>query len=113
MLYAITESDEKVLDVYEGVPISYEKKIIPVRQFGAWGESGVEGGSYEIVDALVYVDFQRVTRDKPREEYIDRMNMGIGDALKKGVPEEYVESYLRPFIPITSVALSGTSEVDE
>lgn len=119
LLFTITAADEKALDVYEGVPISYEKKIISVQHFGAGGDSGQKGGEYEIVDALVYVDFQRVTEDKPRKEYIDRMNMGIGDALKEGVPKEYVERYMRPFIPIVSVRVPDQDndgpggEVDE
>jgi hypothetical protein len=35
----------------------------------------------------------------PREEYVYRMNMGIHDAVERGVPIEYVERYMRPFIP--------------
>lgn len=50
--------------------------------------------------ALVYVDFLRVTPSNPWEEYIDRMNMGIEEALKAwGLPFSYVDDVIRPFIP--------------
>ena len=37
--------------------------------------------------------------DKPKKEYIYRMNQGIADAVKMGVPEKYVEEVMRKFIP--------------
>lgn len=49
--------------------------------------------------ALVYVDFLRVKESEPKTEYIYRMNLAITDALNEGVPEDYIEKYLRPFIP--------------
>lgn len=49
--------------------------------------------------ALVYVDFLRVEESEPKTEYIYRMNLAITDALNEGVPEDYIEKYLRPFIP--------------
>ena len=48
---------------------------------------------------LVYIDRKRVTDDKPKEEYVYRMNRGIDDAIKMGVPKAYVEEVMRPFIP--------------
>jgi hypothetical protein len=48
---------------------------------------------------LLYIDRKRTKDDKPREEYIYRMNMGIVDALKVGIPLSYVEIVMRKFIP--------------
>ena len=47
---------------------------------------------------LVYVDRKRTQPDEPKKEYVYRMNMGIKDALKEGVPEKYVQEVMRKFI---------------
>jgi gamma-glutamylcyclotransferase len=96
-IYEIDAEDEAKLDVYEGVPESYEKQRLPVSvqrsDHPAYpaGESSV---------ALIYIDYKRTGGSfKPKEEYIDRMNAGIADAVKEGVPDAYIEKYLRPYIP--------------
>jgi gamma-glutamylcyclotransferase len=48
---------------------------------------------------LLYIDRKRTKDDKPREDNIYRMNMGIIDALKVGIPSSYVEKVMRKFIP--------------
>jgi len=48
---------------------------------------------------LVYINRKQVTDSKPKDEYVYRMNMGIKDAVKEGVPQEYVDQTMRPFIP--------------
>lgn len=48
---------------------------------------------------LVYIDRERLSADRPKKEYIYRMNMGIRDAMKMGVPKEYVDEVMRKFIP--------------
>jgi gamma-glutamylcyclotransferase len=50
-------------------------------------------------DALVYIDRKRVAESRPRKEYVYRMNMGIRDAVKMGVPRGYVDAVMRKFIP--------------
>ena len=50
-------------------------------------------------DALVYIDRNRTTEHQPKPEYIYRMNRGIEDGLKAGIPKDYVDQALRPFIP--------------
>ena len=50
-------------------------------------------------DVLVYIDRNRTTDHKPKAEYIYRMNRGIEDGLKAGIPKDYVEQALRQFIP--------------
>ncbi|KIJ55234.1 hypothetical protein M422DRAFT_151765 [Sphaerobolus stellatus SS14] len=91
LVYELTPSDESSLDRYEGVPTDYIKKYLPVHFTSTTGKQ-------EKVDMLVYVDVERVEIGQPYAEYIDRINWGIVDAIKHGVPREYIDKYLRPFI---------------
>ena len=50
-------------------------------------------------DVLVYIDRNRTTDHKPKAEYIYRMNRGIEDGLKAGIPKVYVDQAMRQFIP--------------
>ena len=50
-------------------------------------------------DVLVYIDLDRTTDHKPKAEYIYRMNRGIEDGLKAGIPKDYMDQALRQFIP--------------
>jgi gamma-glutamylcyclotransferase len=83
-VYELSEADVRALDGFEGVSRGcYRKEILKVDVAGR--ES----------DCLVYVDY--VTEEgEPKEEYISRINNGIRDA---GLPEEYVSSSLRPYVP--------------
>jgi len=88
LLYELNEADERVLDRYEGVPNSYQKHMLTIEQ--------PEGKAFE---GLVYVNLSLTDESRPKTEYIYRMNQGIRDAIEEGVPEEYIDKYLRPFIP--------------
>ncbi|KAH9006286.1 hypothetical protein EDB86DRAFT_3097965 [Lactarius hatsudake] len=92
-----SSGDYVSLDKYEDVPSSYEKKIIPLVLITRSGDGETE--EKKTIDALVYVDVARTSRDVPKTEYIHRINMGIKDALQKGVSQSYVDKYVRPFIP--------------
>ncbi len=96
LLYNLSEEDEESLDINEGVPYAYVKRNIDVE---FWGEGSALEGKGKVVRGLVYVDEKRVLEGTPKEEYVYRMNMGISDAVGKGVPVEYVDRYMRPFIP--------------
>jgi gamma-glutamylcyclotransferase len=98
MIYLLDEADEAVLDRYEGVPLDYEKMILPTQYLGKHNYGREEKG-IKILDALVYIDKSRQTPDIPKAEYVVRMNCGIRDAVGEGVPVEYIDHYLRPFIP--------------
>ena len=50
-------------------------------------------------DVLVYIDRNRTTDHKPKTEYIYRMNRGIEDGLKAGIPKGYVDQAMRQLIP--------------
>jgi hypothetical protein len=51
--------------------------------------------TYEPVDALVYVNWSQTNEGFPKEEYISRINFGIKDAIRLGVPSDYFERYVR------------------
>lgn len=94
LLYEISLEDEIALDGYEGYPVRYEKEIADIKVVSAdEGENTVE--------AIVYID-KREKEGVSKEEYIERMNYAIADALEEGVPNEYIQTYLRRFIPITT-----------
>jgi hypothetical protein len=86
MVYTLTPADEESLDGYEGTPKSYVKQIHEVEMAG------------KMVKTLVYVDVVRVHEGRIKEEYIVRMGSAISDALVKGVPEWYIDKYLRPSV---------------
>ncbi|KAF9484675.1 hypothetical protein BDN70DRAFT_797258 [Pholiota conissans] len=90
LMYELSAADEHDLDLYEGP--TYAKKILSLTTH----KSEIIA---ESVEALTYIDELRKSESHPRTEYIYRMNMGIADALEMGIPQEYVEKYLRPFIP--------------
>jgi len=95
-IYEINSKDEQSLDKYEGVPYDYEKRIVPLKLITRSGDGETEKRT---IDALVYIDVARTSRDLPKTEYIHRINMAIKDALQKGVSQSYVDKYVRPFIP--------------
>lgn len=101
LVYSLKEEDEKRLDKNEGVPIAYEKEDIACEFWeskdGKWVDVSIK--PTKAIDMLVYIDRNRTTTDDPKKEYIYRMNRGIDDAIKQGVPKEYVDDVMRKFIP--------------
>jgi gamma-glutamylcyclotransferase len=94
LVYEISPSDEASLDRSEGVPQAYTKESMEIEFQRA------EGGKKVVAQSLVYIDERRVEQGGPREEYVHRMNMGINDAVARGLPEWYIEKYMRGPIPI-------------
>ena len=101
LVYSLEAEDEKRLDRNEGVPIAYTKEDLSCDFWSSDTSHKVDTSKqlYERRDLLVYIDRKRMTPDKPRKEYIYRMNRGIDDALEMGVPEQYVRNVMREFIP--------------
>lgn len=101
LVYGLQAEDERRLDRNEGVPVAYTKEMIACEfwpsQGGGWVDTGLP--PLETREMLVYVDRNRTTPDRPREEYVYRMNQGIKDAVRMGVPEEYVANVMREYIP--------------
>jgi gamma-glutamylcyclotransferase len=110
LVYSLQASDEARLDRNEGVPVAYAKEVMgcdcwPVKNDHHDHEdqslmpADVTGKKPQKKDMLVYINRQAVTPSEPKEEYVYRMNMGIRDAVKEGVPEGYVREVMRKFIP--------------
>ena len=102
LVYSLLPTDEARLDRNEGVPHAYTKEYLPCDFWASKDGKGIDV-SHEPTERgkkmLVYIDRKRVTGDRPKEEYVYRMNRGIEDAIRMGVPEEYVEEVMRPYIP--------------
>lgn len=109
LVYTLLPEDERRLDINEGVPTAYTKIQLQCTFWSA-GAPSAPDESHRTIDTshpptytrdmLVYIDKKRITPDEPRKEYIYRMNKGIADAVKMGVPEGYVEDVMRKFIPM-------------
>ncbi|TGJ80070.1 hypothetical protein E0Z10_g8702 [Xylaria hypoxylon] len=126
LVYELGAGDEARLDRSEGVSSgAYSKAYLPVILHMASAslqmptQSLVEDGGPERVIAtarqqmthvrkhepclwpgvLVYVSYDFVLYGQPREEYIDRMNSGIRDAIAMGIPEEFFENMIHASIP--------------
>lgn len=109
LVYRHTPTDEANLDICEAVPHNHTKELLPTHFWSRKTtrkepfESAMEckidvTAPWENVQRLVYTDRLRITDDQPRDEYVVRMNEGISDALKVGVPEDYVEKVMRKSI---------------
>ncbi|CAD0113866.1 unnamed protein product [Aureobasidium uvarum] len=101
LVYSLQPADEENLDINEGVPIAYTKEDLPI-SFWPKEKKDEPIDTHKPAkkqDMLVYISRKHVTDSEPKHEYIYRMNMGIDDALKEGVPKEYVQEVMRKFIP--------------
>ena len=92
LVFELTAADERSLDKFEGS--TYKKLYIPVDLVPR-----NDADNKRSAECLIYVDVKRKREKGPLEEYIYRMNMGIRDALKEGIPARYIKKHLRPFIP--------------
>lgn len=103
LVYTLQPSDEKRLDRNEGVPVAYTKENLTCDFWPSMDPETTAGANVSTrpkeVDMLVYINRDMIDDDKPKVEYIYRMNMGIKDALKEGVPKAYVDKVMRRFIP--------------
>lgn len=107
-MYEISPTDEASLDRSEGVPRSYVKQYhpidftplaVPIHHNHPDAQASPTSSTAIIKEMLVYVDVKRITPSTPKEEYIYRINKGIVDGVKAGIPVQYFEKYFRPSIP--------------
>ena len=116
---ASSSSDEARLDRSEGVGSgAYIKEMCAVVLYPArrrvktssaaadlargdlvGGVSGREGFPRVEDDVLVYLSDVFVRRGSPRDEYVDRMNNGVRDAVAMGVPAAYFTNVVREWVP--------------
>jgi len=92
-IFELTQADERKLDKFEGK--EYERTNDIKVELVKVKDSYKKG----TVTALVYIDIKRKKDDVPKDEYVDRINMAIKDGLKEGIPKEYFDKYIRPFVP--------------
>ena len=111
LVFELTPEDEAELDVYEGVPTAYVKRYMEVEMVQKVGKP--EPQNTEMVEALIYIDFERTGESWPYPEYIGRMNKGIDDSMKLGLPASYVEKYIRKFIPAQGPPSNDPIQVSE
>ena len=88
--------DEAGLDESEGVPWLYEKKYYQCMRINP---DGSETG--QMVPCMTYVDVQRPDEGAIMPDYIIWINKAIREAKPFGLPDDYVEKYIRPYIPPT------------
>jgi len=58
----------------------------------------VVGKGGEPAKALVYLSQNYVQDDLPWDEYIDRMELGLDEALKQGISKDYIKTAISPFL---------------
>ena len=97
----LSKRDEMALDESEGVPWLYEKQTLPVTRLLAEADKSSDWATGEDVQvhAVAYVDVQRTTVGKIEKEYVIWVNKAIADGEAAGMPKEYAEKYLAPFLP--------------
>jgi gamma-glutamylcyclotransferase len=103
LIFYLLPHDEAQLDKNEGVPYAYTKETLrvdlwPSRLYDLVTKVDVEEKSVR-KEVLVYISRQRTKEDRPKDEYVYRMNKGIDDAIVFGLPEQYVNEVMRKFIP--------------
>jgi gamma-glutamylcyclotransferase len=93
-LFFLSPRDEAGLDESEGVPWMYEKHTLEVERLGSDGK-----GTEQKVEAMTYVDVKRTQEGVIMPDYVVWINKAIRDATPYGLPSDYVQKYLRPYIP--------------
>lgn len=93
-LFFLSPRDEAGLDESEGVPWLYEKQWHECMRLNA---NGSETG--QMVPCMTYVDVQRLDEGEIMPDYMVWINKAIRDAKPHGLPDSYVEKYIRPYIP--------------
>lgn len=119
LVYELTPEDEAHLDVDEGIPWAYQKKLVdiemwPLDTLTSWRSLGceprdttakvfLEGGKdselplAEEMKVLAYVDRVRTWVGVPKAEYVDRIVIAVKEAEACGVPRDW----------LTTVVLKG------
>lgn len=96
----LSSRDEAALDKSEGVPDHYEKHGITVTRIDGQGKEMLRGdGSPQSINAMTHIDVKRTGTGKGETDYLFWINRAITDATKEGLPQDYVDKYMRPFVP--------------
>lgn len=101
----LSPRDEAGLDESEGVPWMYEKQWHDVERIDETGK-----GTGQVVKCMTYVDVQRTQNGKIMRDYVVWILRAAREGMQLGIPEEWVEKALRPWVP---VELWGNAEEEE
>lgn len=82
------------MDEAEGVPYYYQKEHHEVARVNA---DGSETG--QKIEALMYVDSERKDEGEIMPDYVVWIHKAIRDAKPFGLPDDYVERVIRPWLP--------------
>ncbi|CAK1361519.1 hypothetical protein CB0940_03117 [Cercospora beticola] len=93
-LVFLSPRDEAGLDESEGVPWLYQKHSLEVERINADGSA-----SGQKVQVTTYVDVERTEDGVIDRGYVVWIVKAIREASAIGMPKEYVEKYLRPWLP--------------
>ncbi|KAH9963017.1 hypothetical protein BJV74DRAFT_787001 [Russula compacta] len=93
LVYELTPEDKAAMDKNEGT--DYKTTILPI-DLTKIGEADTKTVK---IDALIYFDPTHTTPGTPTEGTINAMNHAIKDGLEAGIPQSYIDKYIRPFIP--------------
>ena len=72
----------------------YETRLFPVELI----KKG-EADTKTTKTALIYLDPTHTTPGSPTSGSIHAMNKAIKDGLEAGIPQSYIDKYIRPLIP--------------
>lgn len=96
----LSARDEAALDASENVPHHYVKQNAIVTRIDKDGKDLLKAdGTPQTVSSSVHIDVQRTQEGTVNPEYILWINRAVNDATKEGLPIEYAEKYIRPFVP--------------
>lgn len=127
LVYEIDGVDEAKLDINEGVSKNaYTKKYMNVhlqrasnilyrrptswivnrggpakifRQAREAGQNTAEPSEHWLQEVLVYISLNYIVDSPPKDEYVNRINFGLGDAKALGMEDDYISNCIRPLIP--------------
>lgn len=140
LVYEIDQRDEAKLDINEGVSKNaYAKRYMPVflrrahsalyRRPTSWivdkggptramrqmKQEGIKLSEYPQhwqQDVLVYISLNFIQDSDPKDEYVNRINLGLNDARALGIEDDYIKNCIRPYIPEPEKA-SGVASGNE
>ena len=102
LVYDISPNDERRLDVKEGWPSVYGREEVTVQFYPLPPDGSSAVSRYMRPSDLkvrVYISGGPPGVGRPQEEYVLRLNLGFDDAINIGMPQTYVDSVIRKWIP--------------
>ena len=102
----LSHRDEMALDESEGVPWMYQKLNLKVKRVLTPEELKEYGGQAPEVEAVCYVDVERLSEGKIEKEYVAWIKKALEDAEKLGVPDSYADKYVNKYLPVGAEPIS-------